>query len=88
MTALITLTSGAMAVEGDYIPASLQNRSRNSTKLRKYPEIRSVRYKEAFGISPKAYRAGGSDETITYACRTTALGLMIMAATYGVRHFK
>ncbi len=33
------------------------------------------------GMPPKAYRAGGSGETIAYACRTTALGLMIMAAT-------
>lgn len=33
------------------------------------------------GMSPRAYRAGGPGETITYACRTTALGLMIMAAT-------
>ncbi len=33
------------------------------------------------GMSPKAYRAGGPGEIITYACRTTALGLMIMAAT-------
>ncbi|OOZ50514.1 cysteine methyltransferase [Solemya velum gill symbiont] len=33
------------------------------------------------GMTPKAYRAGGSGETITYACRETALGLMLMAAT-------
>ncbi|WP_028111120.1 bifunctional DNA-binding transcriptional regulator/O6-methylguanine-DNA methyltransferase Ada [Ferrimonas futtsuensis] len=33
------------------------------------------------GMTPKAYRAGGAGETITYACRTTALGLMAMAAT-------
>lgn len=33
------------------------------------------------GMTPKAYRAGGANEIITYACRNTALGLMIMAAT-------
>ena len=33
------------------------------------------------GMTPKAYRAGGAGESITYACRTTALGLMMMAAT-------
>lgn len=33
------------------------------------------------GMTPKAYRAGGAGEVIAYACRTTALGLMAMAAT-------
>ena len=33
------------------------------------------------GMTPKAYRAGGSGEVIAYACRDTALGLMAMAAT-------
>lgn len=33
------------------------------------------------GMTPKAYRAGGTDEVITYAYRTTALGPMVMAAT-------
>ena len=33
------------------------------------------------GMSPKAYRAGGAGELITYACRKTALGPMLMAAT-------
>ena len=33
------------------------------------------------GMTPKAYRAGGAGEIITYACRNTALGLMAMAAT-------
>nr|WP_067295198.1 bifunctional DNA-binding transcriptional regulator/O6-methylguanine-DNA methyltransferase Ada [Marinobacterium profundum] len=33
------------------------------------------------GMTPKAYRAGGAGEMITYACRNTALGLMAMAAT-------
>ncbi len=33
------------------------------------------------GMTPRAYRAGGAGETITYACRNTALGLMAMAAT-------
>ncbi|WP_426415481.1 bifunctional DNA-binding transcriptional regulator/O6-methylguanine-DNA methyltransferase Ada [Aestuariirhabdus sp. LZHN29] len=33
------------------------------------------------GMTPKAYRAGGAGEEITYACRDTALGLMVMAAT-------
>ncbi|GGB93870.1 hypothetical protein GCM10011352_19890 [Marinobacterium zhoushanense] len=33
------------------------------------------------GMTPKAYRAGGEGETIAYACRTTALGPMLMAAT-------
>jgi AraC family transcriptional regulator of adaptative response/methylated-DNA-[protein]-cysteine methyltransferase len=33
------------------------------------------------GMSPKAYREGGSGETITYACRHTALGALMMAAT-------
>lgn len=33
------------------------------------------------GMTPKAYRAGGTGEAITYACRDTALGLMLMAAT-------
>lgn len=33
------------------------------------------------GMPPKAYRAGGAGEVITYACRNTTLGLMAMAAT-------
>ncbi|TGN39120.1 bifunctional transcriptional activator/DNA repair enzyme AdaA [Marinobacter confluentis] len=33
------------------------------------------------GMTPKAYRAGGAGEVITFACRNTALGLMAMAAT-------
>ncbi|MFT5505630.1 MAG: AraC family transcriptional regulator of adaptative response [Gammaproteobacteria bacterium] len=33
------------------------------------------------GMTPKAYRSGGVGELITYACRNTALGLMVMAAT-------
>ncbi|SIS69296.1 bifunctional DNA-binding transcriptional regulator/O6-methylguanine-DNA methyltransferase Ada [Neptunomonas antarctica] len=33
------------------------------------------------GMTPKAYRAGGAGEIITYACRHTALGFMTMAAT-------
>lgn len=33
------------------------------------------------GMTPRAYRAGGAGEIITYACRNTALGLMAMAAT-------
>ncbi len=33
------------------------------------------------GMSPRAYRTGGAGESIIYACRTTALGLMAMAAT-------
>jgi AraC family transcriptional regulator of adaptative response/methylated-DNA-[protein]-cysteine methyltransferase len=33
------------------------------------------------GMTPKAYRSGGAGETIVYACRDTALGPMIMAAT-------
>ena len=33
------------------------------------------------GMTPRAYRAGGAGETITYACRDTALGAALMAAT-------
>lgn len=33
------------------------------------------------GMTPKAYRAGGAGEFITYVCRNTALGLIVMAAT-------
>jgi AraC family transcriptional regulator of adaptative response/methylated-DNA-[protein]-cysteine methyltransferase len=33
------------------------------------------------GMTPKAYRAGGAGETIAFAYRNTALGLMAMAAT-------
>ncbi|NWN89943.1 bifunctional DNA-binding transcriptional regulator/O6-methylguanine-DNA methyltransferase Ada [Marinobacter adhaerens] len=33
------------------------------------------------GMPPKAYRAGGAGEVITFACRTTALGVLAMAAT-------
>ncbi|MCP4490871.1 MAG: methylated-DNA--[protein]-cysteine S-methyltransferase [Gammaproteobacteria bacterium] len=33
------------------------------------------------GMAPKAYRAGGAGEVISYACRDTALGSMTMAAT-------
>ena len=33
------------------------------------------------GMTPKAYRAGGAGETITYACCNTALGLIMMAVT-------
>lgn len=33
------------------------------------------------GMTPKAYRSGGKGETIAYACRDTALGPTMMAAT-------
>jgi AraC family transcriptional regulator of adaptative response/methylated-DNA-[protein]-cysteine methyltransferase len=33
------------------------------------------------GMTPKTYQAGGTGETITYACRTTALGPILVAAT-------
>jgi AraC family transcriptional regulator of adaptative response/methylated-DNA-[protein]-cysteine methyltransferase len=33
------------------------------------------------GMTPAVYRAGGEGETIFYACRDTALGLVMMAAT-------
>jgi AraC family transcriptional regulator of adaptative response/methylated-DNA-[protein]-cysteine methyltransferase len=33
------------------------------------------------GMTPSAYRAGGQGETIAYACRKTALGSLLMAAT-------
>lgn len=33
------------------------------------------------GMTPKVYRSGGEGEIIHYACRNTALGYMIMAAT-------
>ena len=33
------------------------------------------------GMTPRAYRAGGAGETITYAWRDTALGTLLMAAT-------
>ncbi len=33
------------------------------------------------GMTPSAYRAGGAGEVIAYACRPTALGLLMMAAT-------
>lgn len=33
------------------------------------------------GMKPKSYRAGGAGETINYACRNTAIGSMLMAAT-------
>ena len=33
------------------------------------------------GMTPKSYRAGGKGETITWACRDTVLGPLLMAAT-------
>jgi len=33
------------------------------------------------GMTPGAYRAGGAGETIAWACRSTGLGLLLMAAT-------
>jgi AraC family transcriptional regulator of adaptative response/methylated-DNA-[protein]-cysteine methyltransferase len=33
------------------------------------------------GMTPKRYRAGGKGETLTFACRDTVLGLIMMAAT-------
>ena len=33
------------------------------------------------GMAPKTYRSGGTGETIFYACRETAVGPMLMAAT-------
>ncbi|SFU73314.1 bifunctional transcriptional activator/DNA repair enzyme AdaA [Halomonas korlensis] len=33
------------------------------------------------GMTPSTYRAGGAGETIAYACRQSALGLLMMAAT-------
>lgn len=33
------------------------------------------------GMTPSAYRAGGAGETLAYACRDTAMGPLLMAAT-------
>jgi AraC family transcriptional regulator of adaptative response/methylated-DNA-[protein]-cysteine methyltransferase len=33
------------------------------------------------GMTPKSYRAGGKGETLTWACRETVLGPLLMAAT-------
>jgi len=33
------------------------------------------------GMTPKSYRAGGKDETLSWACRDTVLGPILMAAT-------
>ncbi len=33
------------------------------------------------GMTPRSYRAGGTGETITWACRDTVLGPLLMAAT-------
>ncbi|MCF8178130.1 MAG: bifunctional DNA-binding transcriptional regulator/O6-methylguanine-DNA methyltransferase Ada [Sulfuritalea sp.] len=33
------------------------------------------------GMTPSAYRAGGAGETLSYACRKTTLGLIMMAGT-------
>ena len=33
------------------------------------------------GMTPRRYRAGGEGETLTYACRATVLGPLMMAAT-------
>ena len=33
------------------------------------------------GMTPKSYRAGGAGETLSWACRDTALGPILMAAT-------
>jgi AraC family transcriptional regulator of adaptative response/methylated-DNA-[protein]-cysteine methyltransferase len=33
------------------------------------------------GMTPTAYRSGGTGETIAYACRNTAMGPLLMAAT-------
>src|SRR5210317_1567702 len=35
----------------------------------------------AIGMTPKRYRAGGKGETLTFACRHTVLGPLLMAAT-------
>lgn len=35
----------------------------------------------SIGMTPRAYRAGGEGETIAYASRNTALGIVMMAAT-------
>lgn len=35
----------------------------------------------SIGMTPKSYRAGGKGESLTWACRETALGPILMAAT-------
>jgi AraC family transcriptional regulator of adaptative response/methylated-DNA-[protein]-cysteine methyltransferase len=35
----------------------------------------------SIGMTPSAYRAGGAGEAIAYACRDTALGTLLLAAT-------
>ena len=35
----------------------------------------------SIGMTPKSYRAGGKDETLSWACRDTVLGPILMAAT-------
>lgn len=37
--------------------------------------------KRNIGMTPKAYRSGGAGEIISYVCRDTALGPLLMAAT-------
>lgn len=61
--------------EGDDVTGAIFSAGFGSISRVYGEEMRNI------GMTPKAYRSGGTGETISYACRDTALGLMIMAAT-------
>ncbi len=61
--------------EGDDVTGAIFSAGFGSISRVYGEEMRNI------GMTPKAYRSGGAGESITYVCRETALGPMIMAAT-------
>jgi AraC family transcriptional regulator of adaptative response/methylated-DNA-[protein]-cysteine methyltransferase len=61
--------------EGDDVTGAIFSAGFGSISRVYGEEVRNI------GMTPKAYRSGGAGETITYVCRDTALGPIIMAAT-------
>lgn len=65
------------------LPSEAENRATEANVANGFGSTNRV-YGEttrSLGMKPGAYRAGGADETIAYACRQTSLGPLMMAAT-------
>lgn len=60
---------------GDSVTGALYDAGYGSTSRLYGPALRSL------GMTPSAYRSGGAGEIISHACRETALGPLLMAAT-------
>lgn len=70
----LTSVKGALK-EGDEITGAIFSAGYGSTSRFYTQAVKHI------GMTPSAYRAGGAGEVISYACRHTSLGWLMMAAT-------